>query len=570
MSGICIDKLSHNCGTRKGLQVFADPETGKVDGFCYSCRTFVANPYGKPITADEVELPKQKTPEEIATELAEVSGFPVVDISQRRLRAKYLDEFGVKVAMSEGDGKTPAALYFPIHKGGSVSGYYIKTLSTPSIQSAIGDVKKAPPFGWEQAKRSGAYKLIITEGREDAVAVVSMFDRHGKEEYKPAVIALPNGVNSVTSSLSQIADEASRMFKEIVICFDNDDAGRQASEDAMLIFPKALSATLPEKDANDCLLNGSSKAGYKALAFNASKPKNTRLVVANKDFHIMAREPTPYGELTWPWEGMNSRMRGLRLGETIYIGAGVKMGKSEVVDSIGSHLIQNDGVPILMAKPEQENKNTYKKVCGKVVGRHFTDPDKEFDFDAYDRAGKVIENKLTMVDLYQHLGWDSLQKDIVAAANFGCKAVFIDPITNLTAGMHAADVNTLLTGVARDLSAMAKDLGLVVFIFCHLKAPEGNISFDQRAKHYREGRYHGLGNCPHERGGSVLSSQFAGSRAMMQACNLMLGIEGNKDPELDEEIRNLRWLSILEDREFGNSDGICLHWNKNTTQFKEV
>jgi twinkle protein len=57
---------------------------------------------------------------------------------------------------------------------------------------------------------------------------------------------------------------------------------------------------------------------------------------------------------------------------------------------------------------------------------------------------------------------------------------------------------------------------------------------------------------------------------MMQACNLMLGIEGNKDPELDEEIRNLRWLSILEDREFGNSDGICLHWNKNTTQFKEV
>jgi hypothetical protein len=36
MSGVCIDKLSHSCGTRKGLQVFADEETGKVNGWCFS------------------------------------------------------------------------------------------------------------------------------------------------------------------------------------------------------------------------------------------------------------------------------------------------------------------------------------------------------------------------------------------------------------------------------------------------------------------------------------------------------------------------------------------------------
>ena len=56
----------------------------------------------------------------------------------------------------------------------------------------------------------------------------------------------------------------------------------------------------------------------------------------------------------------------------------------------------------------------------------------------------------------------------------------------------------------------------------------------------------------------------------MQACNLMLGLEGNKDPELPPEIRNTRWLTILEDREFGNSDSVMIHWNKNTTQFTEV
>ena len=50
----------------------------------------------------------------------------------------------------------------------------------------------------------------------------------------------------------------------------------------------------------------------------------------------------------------------------------------------------------------------------------------------------------------------------------------------------------------------------------------------------------------------------------------MIGLEGNKDPELDEEIRNLRYLTILEDREFGNAATVGLYWNKNTTLFKEI
>ena len=166
-----------------------------------------------------------------------------------------------------------------------------------------------------------------------------------------------------------------------------------------------------------------------------------------------------------------------------------------------------------MAKPEQENKKTYKKILGKMVGKQFTDPDVEFDEEAYDRAGEMVGNKLHQINLYQHLGWESLQKDIVASANMGARAVFIDPITNLTAGMSASQANEHLTGITRDLSAMAMDMDLVIFLFCHLKAPEGNLSQDQRNRAYKEGRFHQLGNCPHERGGSVLSSQFAGSRA---------------------------------------------------------
>lgn len=566
--GVCIDKLPHSCGTRKGLQVFVDDKTGVVNGFCFSCKTFVSNPYGQPKTIDQVDIPPAKTEEEIAAEMAEVSGYTVVDLPSRKLRADDLKRFGMKVSLSEEDGKTPTALYSPMYKGGKLSGYYVKTISKPSYLWSIGDVKKTEPFGWQIAKKSGAYKLVVTEGHIDTVTVDKLYRQYGNEEWLPAVISLPNGVNSV-KSLAAIASDIRRLFREVVFCFDNDEEGQDAVAEAMLILPEAKSVILPEKDANDCLVAGGGKAAYKALRFQAESPKNTRLIWGH-DLHKDAREPTPFGELTWPYPTMNKLLRNIRYGETIYIGAGVKMGKSELLNDIGAHIIKEHGVPVFMAKPEEANKKTYKLICNKMVGKVFHDPSIPFDYEAYDRAGEMLKDKLLLVNLYQHLGWETLKSDIVSAASSGAKAIFIDPITNLTNGMNAADANTKLQEIAQDLASMAMDLNVVIFIFCHLKEPEGNISKKERQNKYDEHQYVGLGNCPHERGGDVLASQFAGSRGMMRSCNLMLGLEGNKDPDLGEEVRSLRWLSILEDREFGNSAKVKLHWNKNTTFYREV
>ena len=126
----------------------------------------------------------------------------------------------------------------------------------------------------------------------------------------------------------------------------------------------------------------------------------------------------------------------------------------------------------------------------------------------------------------------------------------IDPITNLTNGMDAASANTKLQEIAQELSALALDLNVVIFIFCHLRNPDSGP--------------------PHERGGEVLSAQFAGSRAMARSCNLMLGLEGNRDPNLSPEERNVRTLVLLEDREFGETGRFGLYWDKNTGLFNEL
>jgi len=246
------------------------------------------------------------------------------------------------------------------------------------------------------------------------------------------------------------------------------------------------------------------------------------------------------------------------------------MGKSEILNSIASHFITEHEVKVFLAKPEESNKKSYKLMAGKVTGNIFHDPLVPFNEEKFEEAGKVLGDKLVMVDLYQHIGWETLREDIVTASNLGCKAIFIDPITNLTNGMNAADANTKLQEIAQDLSKMALDLDIVVFVFCHLKANEGNLSKDKRLSYYKDGKFIGLGMCPHELGGDVTSDKFAGSRSMMRSCNMMIGIEGNKDNELKTEIKNIRNLKLLEDREFGETGVFPIYWNPINQKYKEI
>lgn len=224
--------------------------------------------------------------------------------------------------------------------------------------------------------------------------------------------------------------------------------------------------------------------------------------------------------------------------------------KSEVVNAIAAHLIKEHGWTVLMAKPEEANKKTYKLMCGKIAGKIFHDPKIEFDGQAFDKAGETLRGKLKLINIYQHLGWETLKSDILYAAANGVDAVFIDPITNLTNGMDPSATNTKLQEVAQELSALAKDLNIVIFIFCHLRNKEGGK--------------------PHDRGGEVLTSEFAGSRAMGRSCNYMFGIEGDKSPELTEEQRNVRTLVLLDDREYGEVGRYQLYWERRTGLFREI
>lgn len=549
MSGNCVEKLSHKtatCDSSDGLQVFE--QDGKYTGFCFSCGTYVPDPYkeGSPPKKKKVV----KSDEEYQKEVDEVSSLSSRDLPTRKLSASTLEYFGVKVALSEMDGQTPVAYFYPGETQGKLVNYKGKIIETKQYFRA-GPKGDTDPFGWSRALASGSPKIFITEGEDDAMALWQALKQHSANtkwaDLNPAVISLTNGAGGVDKELGRIFHDLIK-FRDIILCFDMDEAGEVAKKKALQLFPTANVAKLPCKDANDCVIEGRSEALCKAVLFQASTPKNTRLVNA-KSLFLAAREKPKWG-LSWPIEQLTEVTRGIRFGETYYFGSGVKMGKTEWRNTIADHLMHYHNLPIFMAALEEVNNKTVKLVLGKRAKAFFHDPKREFSEVKYDQAAAEVNDKLWLLDLYQHADWKTLRSDIVMAAHMGCKAAFIDPITNIINGLSAAETDTVLKEIAPDMSALGRELDMAIFIFCHLKSPESGP--------------------PHEMGGRVYSSQFAGSRAMMRSCNYMFGIEGNKDSALPVEQRNMRHLILLEDREYGEVADIPLYWDENTGCFNEV
>lgn len=319
----CLTKIGHSCGSRDALQIF-EREDGTVDGYCYACSTYVRHPYGDSVDASSVERPKfSKTREEVEAELQEIEECSAEDLRERLLRKKSLDHYGIKVGVSREDGTTPKMVFFPYRRGRDVVSYKVRLLEEKRSWW-VGDTEDVDLFGWQEALESGAKRLVIVEGEFDCPAALTIMKKETKAEWQdniPAFVSIPHGAGTAASCLSKKMKEIKTHFRDNVsLMFDQDKAGKKAVEDVMRIWPELTVIDLPKKDANDCLKEGASKAAHKAITFNVSKAKNSR-IVWGREVHEAAREPAKWG-YSWPWDHINETTRGIRLGETIYMGAG--------------------------------------------------------------------------------------------------------------------------------------------------------------------------------------------------------------------------------------------------------
>lgn len=462
---------------------------------------------------------------------AEVRSLPKRGISEETC-AKW----GYKIGMK---GDKPCQIANYISNGQIVAQ---KVRFADKSFTVLGEGKKMGLYG-QHLWRDGGKKVVITEGEIDALTVSQL------QGNKWPVVSVPNGAQGAKKSLQANLDWLEQ-FDEVVLMFDNDEPGQLATEECASLFTpgKCKVARLPLKDANAMLQEGRGSEVISAIwDAKVYRPESVLSVMDALEEAIKV----PEMGLAWPWPTLTRLTYGIQRKTAYYIGAGVGVGKTNWAKEVQSHLVNFHGLPIGAFMLEESVGRTLKGIAGKFVGKAFHKPDGSYTQQELADAVADLDGK---VYLYNHstsgTDWDSIKRSIrYMVVSCGVKDIFLDNLTVMVAHLPASEANDEVNRIAKEIAQLIQELDFTLYGFSHLNAPSNGPS--------------------HERGGKVLESQFTGSRGLMRFGHYMLGIQRDKDPELEEDERNTSTLVLLKDREYGNVGQFPILYTPQTDQYLE-
>ena len=152
------------------------------------------------------------------------------------------------------------------------------------------------------------------------------------------VVSLKNGANSAARDVKDNL-EYIESFDNVVLCFDQDQAGFQAVKDVQDIISvgKLKVCRLPMKDASEMLINGKIKEFTNA--WWSSESYTPAGIVKGIDTleHLLKDENLV--NIDYPWAGLNKLTYGFRSKELVTITSGSCMGKTSVVKELEAYIL---------------------------------------------------------------------------------------------------------------------------------------------------------------------------------------------------------------------------------------
>lgn len=554
----CVEKVKHDvvhCTSDKGLQVFYDDGKNKFTGYCFSCASrgleaYVEDPYngGKP------KPPKRKSEDEIEEEIQEIRNLKSPREYHRGISPEYFAKAGVKLAYSEYDGQTPFTFNFPYTFESKLVGYKAIMLDKKAMWS-VGDIKGADLFNWEIAKKAGVKRLYVTEGEWDCRALEMMLEAHAnkrKSQYnKFAVTSLPHGVGSAVTTLGRMRKEIDKFFTEIILVFDNDEAGKKAVKDVQKILPDIKVATYPTnaKDANEVLLKGDGDLFADFCIWKSAKPTSEGVVSVST---VLSRDDTPPEPgFSYPWQALTDMNCTQRLGEATCTGAGVGLGKTLLSHMKAAHNITEHKQKVFSVLLEEPNRSTLYNIAGKIDGIPYHLPSAhELNREQYLETARSLEGKLFLWESEGQAATNRFDiEEIVKAIRYntmeyGVLFHEIDNMTRLVDHLTSGEANEFINKWSSELANLAAELNIHIEVYSHLNPPKGKDVRD------------------HENGGEVFASQFTGSRGIMRAFPLLMSFERNKHAQ--GELKANSFIGCIKNRMFGGEDKFKTQYQSNT------
>lgn len=385
----------------------------------------------------------------------------------------------------------------------------------------LGDKAQMGLFGLDRVKEGGR-RIIVTEGELDALAVSQVLGGTWP------VVSLPNGASRARAALQRDLAHLSK-FDAVVLCFDQDAAGRKAVEECLDLFaPGKLHVTkLPRKDACDMLVAGEQDM-LRSLVWDSPRHCPEGIVSGDEILErIRERKSTP--GVPYPWPKIDNKLRGIQPKQIVLLAAGTGCGKSTICRELAAYLL-SQGETVGYIALEESVDEAALGVYGVLVNQRLmlmdTLPMKEIEavharfkdsIHFYDHFGSTDSAGLVGMIRYLVLG-------------LGCTRVFLDHISIVVSGQELDNERRAIDELMTGLRAMVEQTEATLFVVSHVKRLGGGQS--------------------HEEGSRIRLADLRGSGSLGQLSDVVIGV--NRDQSAEEEAeRNTITLCSLKSRRTG-------------------
>lgn len=456
---------------------------------------------------------QKTTPKET---VKEVLTYPFVEAKDRKVSKETCERFGIRAALSEKDGKTVEAYYFPSYnQKGQIVGFMKQDITKGKEEeghwTAVGSVSiQNKLFGQDVAESINRKRanVVVTEGQWDTAstyqALVDSVKNTKYEGMEPQVVSIPLGTKNAVEAILH-NENFITSFDAATWFFDDDHCtpaeakkgvlkgheAREAVAGALIDSGLSMMTVVAQdgfKDASDYLQAGKSSELAKLVQFGKKPFSTEKIVRASEISFETIIEPQPQGVMIDCFPKLMQKINGYRMKELTLLLAPSNVGKSTVC-SILARKFMDAGYKIGMIFLEEGNKETFQRLVAsdlkvnylKFKRNPLSVASREAIQESYD---KIVNNdQLVLLDHFGSMPIDSLMakvKHMVLVE--GCKYILLDHVSAVISGNESDNERKDLDIVMTNLASFCAANEVHLVVVCHINRQDSHQFLPQKGK----------------------------------------------------------------------------------------
>lgn len=530
------------CGSSDGFHWYGE---GK-GGFCYSCQRSILSDERKAelgIDKEDFEEEEVMTREAITNEENErIKSYTGLDAcGYRGLKKETNKFFGVRYQYDEVTGE-PVKQFVPTTIGGELVGYRTRVFPKDFSQP-VGKVGKECDMVFQFRFKTHTKTCIISGGETKAMTTYQLLYDHqvarGKTEYETVAVVCSTLGESGAHKQVQAQYEFFNQFDRVLVCMDEDEAGRKATEEIIKVLPKgkAWVFKMRYKDADEYVAKG--KPQEFINDFYAAKKYVPHGITASTDIQEKMKEFLNIPRLSLPpyLHKLQKMLRGGLPPCIFNVLSASGTGKSTHIDAMTLHWIMNSGKMVGIIPMETSEGETGVNLLSSYAEFKMNLLETEAERLAYietDEAQKLQQElfykedgspRFYILDAEAH----SLQQRVeYLIVSLGCEIIICDPLQDV---LDLLGEDEQAKFMAWQKSWMKKGIWFV------------NVNHSRKS---------GSGQKANSKGADLSEEDMMGSSTIFKSGGVNLILMRNKEAESDLE-RNTTIMKLTKARGVGET-----------------